>query len=180
MWTVRVYGETHVTPLHPRTSTQSFRYSKDQGVLQEFIKCTQCPFQTLTMDTMKKHELTHKDLSEVESYACSDCGYTTKWKSSMTRHMLRHTEDYRFQCERCDYKAKHKSAMTVHMLTHKDTGGETDMYYCHNCDFATRRKGSLLMHMKRHSDSSYMKCPHCTFQCIRKHYMQRHINAKHT
>ena len=109
------------------------------------------------------------------------CRYTTKYKSNMLRHRMKHNGVQDFQCSLCGRSFYHQYQLKFHLRIHH--AGESLL--CQHCSKRFRSKHGLMMHEKKQHDSSFVakyKCNVCNASYANKAtfagHMNRHNNLK--
>nr|CAH7755064.1 unnamed protein product [Callosobruchus chinensis] len=108
-------------------------------------------------ETLDSHILrNHPDFVESirgKIHECTQCGYRTVRKNTLTRHMLTHpgmaTELIIFTCEYCTATFKSKKSLQSHIVReHRDFSAtlSSKIHRCTNCDYKTTRKRCLENH----------------------------------
>ena len=99
----------------------------------------------------KMHVQEHR--LENGSYQCPQCSYSTKFKSSMTNHIRRHTGQKPYCCKFCPYRAAQKSSIDKHLLIHSGT----KPFSCKFCPYRSTQMGNLTNHVLTvHSDKRHI------------------------
>ncbi|XP_018564488.1 zinc finger protein 90-like [Anoplophora glabripennis] len=152
----------------------------DSGV----YKCKTCDYKTTKKKLLQRHQLQHKDPSEVPMYRCTLCDFETKYKRNVIQHQVKHespSETPMYSCEVCDFQSKYKCSINRHRLMHRDLSN-VRLYKCNECDFGTRHKGSLTYHMLKHKDDTQVQmfsCEECDFSTKYKESLKKHrLNHK--
>ncbi|KAJ8974065.1 hypothetical protein NQ317_016202 [Molorchus minor] len=136
------------------------------------LRCTDVRSVSLrrcTKESMKQHQLVHKDDSEVQMHKCDNCNYQTKHPTSLRRHVMIHkdsSEVKTFQCEVCEFKTKYRNNMARHQLIHKNAL-EGKASKCNNCRYSTKYKNLPNMQCTIHKATSEVKmyeCDLCKFK----------------
>ena len=111
-----------------------------------------------------------------EMYCCNICGYTTKFRSYLSRHMHVHSDTRAYTCSICGSKFKTQSAYLLHM---RERHGGQVRYTCQICvaEFAQQR--TLDRHMLCHKDEKPFACSQCGYSCRRKQDLVCHVAAMH-
>lgn len=100
------------------------------------------------------------------SFICDVCGKRFAKQSSLTTHMVVHSEERPFSCGECGKSFKLKIRLQLHIQSHKNVRP----YSCIICkDKKFKTKYALAVHNNMHNDVRAYPCPHCPFRA-RKHY----------
>ncbi|XP_066144851.1 zinc finger protein 761-like isoform X2 [Euwallacea fornicatus] len=140
------------------------------------FKCEQCPYETHRIEYLKKHKNVHSDVQ----YKCGYCNFSTKFKTNLPKHMIRHKpaiEWKMFKCDECEFETKEKSGIKRHKLTHR-TLEEVEHFSCTLCSFITKHQISFTNHMLKihHRDKTEKHhCPECDFFTYHKVSLKNHI-----
>jgi len=108
-------------------------------------------------------------------FKCQLCSYSTLIKSTLKRHMQKHTVEKPFKCQLCTYSTSQKSDIKRHMRRH--TGEKP--FKCSECSFSTSRQGTIKRHMSQHTGDYPFKCRLCSYSTSRNVYLKKHIISKH-
>lgn len=73
------------------------------------------------------------------TYACPQCDYIGRKKSSLAYHMRIHTENRQFKCHICPYASKTKNNLLLHIRTHEGL----QPLKCPECDFRGKKDKGL-------------------------------------
>ena len=109
---------------------------------------------------------------------CNICGKSVN--RSMNRHMLLvHTVGKHLQCDKCDYQTNNKSSLNRHMLRHSDDPNKGRNFPCNFCHRAFYTNKELKKHLLVHSGIKPYKCELCSsafndFSGHRQHMMRTH------
>ena len=105
------------------------------------------------------------------------CGYTTRTKSSLSRHKKSTHEGIRYECkvEQCEYKATQK----FHLDNHQKSQHEGIKYYCdeENCEYMCAQKTNLKHHKEQKHDmnpSQIIECKKCKITFTTRRSLKRH------
>ena len=119
--------------------------------------CNMCDKVLRTSSGLYRHKLaTHNALPKFAAHApplhaCNSCGYTTRFKCSLTRHELRHSGVRPFVCGApgCTYAATSTSNLNTHRERHKPK--EERRFQCGNagCVFVSCTKKSMIKHLAK-------------------------------
>ncbi|XP_051956005.1 zinc finger protein 184-like [Xyrauchen texanus] len=111
-------------------------------------------------------------------YTCHECGKRFTVKAHLNRHIRVHTEDKPYTCHQCGNSFKYKDSLNVHMRVHT---GERP-YKCHQCEKCFAYAHHLKYHLRCHSGERPFKCDQCgkTFvlNSVLKEHLKTHTNEK--
>ena len=144
-------------------------------------QCSLCDYNSHSSNQLKRHSLTHKELSSGAVYHnCNICEYKTHMKCNLKRHMKRHSnisteyqvpKDSLLQCSYCGKEIR-ADKMKYHLR----------YYHCERpyqklttCTICGKEVQHISNHMKTHSDKE--PCPVCG-QLMKD--IKRHMELMHT
>ncbi|XP_018574794.1 zinc finger protein 510-like [Anoplophora glabripennis] len=143
----------------------------------QLYKCDTCDYNTKYKNNLKRHQMTHKCLSEVYTYNCDSCDYKTKFKNNLTQHHLKHEDPLKVKkhaCSKCDFQTKYLKSLLYYQQKHKDP---SEMYTCDVCDYKSYRKDNVINHQLIHKNLSEIqmyKCDSCAYETRHKKNLKWH------
>lgn len=130
----------------------------------------------------------HKVISNVEdvdeskphiTFECQTCNMKYAHKSSLKRHLIKHSKDPKFDCSICHQYFPTEGRLEEHCLK-----WHTHRFICETCgkDFKTKSildNHLVQVHKQEHEKLITYKCPHegCDMMFSRKQAYQFHLNA---
>ncbi|XP_012565572.2 zinc finger protein GFI1 homolog pag-3 [Hydra vulgaris] len=105
-------------------------------------------------------------------YSCAECGKKFYRWTSLTTHMLIHTDEKPFQCTYCGKKFLRKSDLKKHEMMH--TGVKP--HQCTICGKHFSQSSNMLTHMRRHTGVKPFSCQKCRRAFYRKVDLRRHVS----
>ncbi|XP_041036219.1 RE1-silencing transcription factor-like [Carcharodon carcharias] len=149
----------------------------------DVIKCSQCNYTTNKISFWRQHKLVHISANGTTGriYMCKTCGWKTKYRHSLVKHIALHTGNKSFQCDQCGFACARKENLKRHKLTHlkKGVDGKGLMLKCNWCEYATAHSNALRRHaMTLHNaDENYVpeyRCDVCEFKTTKLSNFSNH------
>ncbi|XP_023312072.1 zinc finger protein 816-like [Anoplophora glabripennis] len=163
----------------------------------EFVDCMHgCELEDVKTRNYIMHEkqlvMEHKNKLEINMYSCNLCGFKTKYKYNIRRHVSNHSSKYGLPDE---LKLEDSSVENKPDLGNYDTecngqhsqlaSGQrkpedhvlTQMYKCDKCDFESKYKTSVKHHQLRHKEPSEVhmyECDNCGYKTKYKSHLVSH------
>ena len=185
---------THMSmsePMSPSGSNKAkgtvFRSIINQGQYH----CLQCPFIGNSPAELKRHCRVHSD---EKPFACATCGYSSKWKCDLKKHLRTYNhvaaprrdsleakqkeDSYRLMSSAMEGNQSSSDEMSVDMNTGEPRSisplepifvPKPTLYKCDKCQYVTYKKNFLEGHMNIHGQtrekkSGKLKCKQCDFE----------------
>ena len=88
-----------------------------------------------------------KSRAREKNVKCRICEYSYTSRSSLIRHLQKHTGEKPFKCDVCQYSSTTSAHLVRHMRTH--TGEKP--FKCDVCEFSTSQSSVLIIHKRKHT-----------------------------
>lgn len=147
-----------------------FRSLVNQGLYH----CLECPFIGNNPAELRRHAVLH---SENKPFLCTMCGYSSRWKCDLKKHMKTYGHFNAAQMDSDD--AENSPDKLIELEGDSEDEQRSTLYMCPKCPYNSYKKQAFELHLKIHGDqldedkpappvtpvtSAKFKCTKCDYQ----------------
>ena len=107
-----------------------------------------CNLSSVTKYEFNEHLKAIHTVSPSKLHSCSECDFETESKTSLRKHLRKHTSRRKFKCERCKRKFLNKEKYEHHVADHKTYVYK--IYKCTICEKTYKTKQYMREYQKSH------------------------------
>lgn len=138
---------------HPESMDTSER-PKQQALYRSIVNqgmhyCLECPFVGSSPTELRRHSMLHSDS---KPFGCLTCGYTTRWKCDLKKHMKTygHFQTNTNLDSGDDDMENSNEQSYVDLAEDSDDDNKSTLYMCPQCPYNSYKKNAYELHLRIH------------------------------
>ncbi|XP_062126965.1 transcription factor Ouib [Drosophila sulfurigaster albostrigata] len=157
-------------------SSEEYEIIQESDIEEEVPETTKSD--VIYVENTIKSKAKRRDNRHLKSWICDQCGGVFKSSTYLKLHLLRHTDEKKFECDICKRRYYTQNEMLRHKILHTNARP----YACRYCDKTFRGTSSKAVHERTHTNERPFDCRYCdkSFRStsVRKMHEGVHLNNR--